>query len=87
MLHVTLILCDTLLTASVHRPSNLWIGHCVDALTGKREDFQWNTEQMAAVIALAMAGDDLPVEEVQIGLRKIASPLVADWASEVNPIP
>lgn len=86
MFHITLILADTLIIATGNDKGQ-WEGTCQDLYKGKSEKFSWDCEQMAAVIALAMAGDDLPVEEVQIGLRKIASPLVANWASEVNPIP
>jgi hypothetical protein len=76
MLHVTVILEDGLLTATHH--DGLWNVTLCDALTGKEHPARWSGPQLAAVLALAVAGDDAFDQGMTLDLYSFAEPLFAD---------
>lgn len=84
MLHVTLILEDTLFVAS--RGDSEWKGECCDALSGQGIFFSLTDEQMGAIMSLAFGGNDLP-EDPLAKLYEIAEQAMSGWPKECRPIP
>lgn len=91
MLHMTLVLEDTILSAneSHDKAKGDWHIRCVDVFSGKSAEAYWSCYQLAAVTALAHGfgehnGCDEAATEV---LYKIARDAIKDWPKEVRPIP
>jgi hypothetical protein len=82
VLHITAILCDTVLVVSQVEGLNgpVWEGTCRDNLSGKHERVSWTDSQLAAVLALA-------VDDSQMHHYPVAASAVAGWSPEVRPIP
>ena len=86
MLTATIVLEDTILTLTRVDPVALWHGFVADALTGKQVEVLWTDREIGAVLALAFAGDDLPVSAVP-DLYVIAEKAIVGFPPEVRPIP
>lgn len=85
MLHLTLILCDTILIATRDIPvGGMWSIVCTDALSGKIEHSSWSDEQLAAIVSLGIGSDMLPNATE---LYAIAETAIKGWQPEVRPIP
>jgi hypothetical protein len=61
MLHVTLILEDTLLVLTNEEGG--WNGHVSDAMTGRSAKVQFTDEETNAILALAVHPDGQPLDE------------------------
>jgi len=88
MMHLTLILCDTIFVATMlgETGSEMWHVICTDALTGKTERATWTQVQLNAVVCLALCGEDQKgvIPEV---LYPIAEEAIKGWDTKVRPIP
>jgi hypothetical protein len=106
MLKVLLILEDGILDAEFNTPdpltpdafpnSGLWRIRSADSLTGKQIEEHITTEQLGAIVALAVGGEEgifnhanAPVGDHNLSnqLYAVAEPVVKDWPKECRPIP
>lgn len=87
MLHVTMILSDAILIATM-RVNNRWDVDCTDSLTGKYERSTWTNAQMAAVLALSMGvGEDKEPGYDLAELNRVAQAAMVNWDPKVRLIP
>ncbi len=92
MLHVTMVLEDTVLIADLvdgyslneAKPKAYWRVRCQEMLKGTFHEGEMSSEQLAAVLALATAGDDAPAHQLAY---VVAEEALKDWPKEVRPIP
>ncbi len=87
MLQVMLILCDCILIANAPDGDNNWKVVVTDALTGKTVKADWTSDQLAAVAALGIGGDDELPAEVTALLYPIAEKATEGWPTECRPMP
>ena len=94
MLHFTVILCDTILIATMEQQQPVderrhdWLITVTDARTGKTASGKWTPEQLCAVLTLAQgAGEEKWSGYWAEKLYAIAEPLFKDWPAECRPIP
>lgn len=87
MLHMTLLLADTTIIATVG-DQQTWHVQVADNVTGKCEFAIWTNEQFATIVALALGvGEDKAKGFVTDDLYAVAEPLLKGWQPEVRPIP
>ena len=94
MFVLTMIMEDTQI--SLHREGVTneasWKGIIGDGHTGKNQEVSWTDEQLAAILALAIAGPDFEKQmpdlnsSVAAHLYRIAEPAVKNLPKELRPI-
>lgn len=83
MLHVDITLEDTRLIADWRQDGN-WDATITDNVSGERRDFTWTPNQIAAVVALGIAGDECDLAPIAY---PIAEPLFANIPKALRFIP
>jgi hypothetical protein len=84
MLHIDVTLEDCRLIGDYNNHNQMWSVKIVDGMTGEEKPVTWTGEQLSAVLALGIGGDDMSFSGQ---LYAVAEPLVVGWPNTFRPFP